>query len=89
MARLTCAPRSRGTAGWRGKPASDLSSKTTEELASLLYAKAAPTPAAVPPAPKKPKQRVVKLDELDQALAEGWAFKSELRDGRILIEAET
>lgn len=66
----------------------DLSSKTTEELASLLYAKAAPTPAA-PPAPKKPKQRVVKLDELDQALAEGWAFKSELRDGRILVEAET
>ncbi|MHB1262677.1 MAG: hypothetical protein ACYC2H_13300, partial [Thermoplasmatota archaeon] len=57
----------------------DLASKTPEEIAQLVSAKQ-PTPAA-------PKQRVIQPAELEAALTKGWNFRSELRDGRILVEA--
>lgn len=64
--------------------AMDLESKTDEEIDALL----APKPQSVMQvAPMQVSQRVVQLTELAGALAEGWKFKQELRDGSVLIEA--
>lgn len=41
----------------------------------------------VQPAASKPSQRVVTPAELAPALEDGWSFLSELRDGRLLIQA--
>ena len=58
----------------------DLQHKTDEEIDAILVGQSQPTK------PKGPPQRVIGLDELDVALSEGWRFKQELSDGRILIE---
>jgi len=60
-----------------------LETKSQEEIAELLRDKPPSGPAASLP---MLRQRIIPLGGLDAALAEGWAFKASLPDGRAVVE---
>ena len=59
----------------------DLEHMTRDELIGVLREHGTPAPKQA-----EPSQRVVRLDDLDAMLGQGWRFKHELSDGRVLVE---
>jgi hypothetical protein len=69
----------------------DLAGKNDEEVAAAVQSLLkAPRPQTPPPPSesksRSTKQRIIGMDSLDSALADGWIFKAALPDGRAIIE---